>query len=926
MTGPDISNETAVTSPAETAGRASTPLPVWKSPAVWNRIAVGFAALCVIKLIMLTGLRKELFQIHYRVGGEAPDALNAIVFYLFAALAGLNLWKLSAQCLRGGVRVVRAANICVLLAGLLFILLSWHEGPNNYLHAVMAEILRWRNLGWYLYLYSCFQMPFLAGWILAYGFLYYGFWRKKREYLVLRVTAIFATAYIAICMRGLMDYRNELTVVDCLGIACLVLNGRGRLNPFWMGLPLLSAASLFILFHPFQAGLGLIGMNPEFAVLFWGYVILLGGLAFIARKRGFLNGWWQIVPFAFATFLLINTNYPGAAGTDYPSADNYENLLCMGLMLPRYFLGEFGLMAVLFALAVGYRKLRPAGTLLWLDAVILLVITVALADLRLTQIMGVRLDWDVISLAAGETTKMMWRMSRPYLPSLALALLVVAGLYALSLWALRRLRKPVMETEPANGRSFTFAVVACVLLGAAGIELAPADKAEGQTFVRFVETTPWFKRTSMPVMDQATFLKTAADLGMTTLGAPQRTVSTHPPRDLNVVLIFQESTYNQHLSLFGSKEDTEPLLSQYKDRLELFPNFFSVFAGSMNARFATFTGLYPLGDYHAFTAERVPVKSIFETLHGHGYSCSLFYSSFFDYTDFRDFLRNRGIDGLYDADTMPGARKTKPVSWGLQEEETLDSMREQIKTYAAQKQKFFLTYVPAAPHNPFDGTPRRFQKYKMGIAGDLTPFYLNELLYMDWTIASVVDQLKESGLLDKTLVVITADHGEMLGQNGGPVGHGWLMTPELANVPLIIMDPGHPGYHVNPVIGSQVDLMPTILDTLGIPVPSGELYQGASLYSPDLGTNRTIYVNTFRQYGIIEGARFINGDRESEKGGGSDSREAFNITNQGSHTEFVPETSTPPPTAAISSFDQFQKNLLHNYSIYRGRFAPAAAQ
>jgi hypothetical protein len=52
-------------------------------------------------------------------------------------------------------------------------------------------------------------------------------------------------------------------------------------------------------------------------------------------------------------------------------------------------------------------------------------------------------------------------------------------------------------------------------------------------------------------------------------------------------------------------------------------------------------------------------------------------------------------------------------------------MREQIKTHAAQKQKFFLTYVPAAPHNPFDGTPRRFQKYKMGIAGDLTPFYLN---------------------------------------------------------------------------------------------------------------------------------------------------------------------------------------------------------
>ncbi|HEY2082783.1 MAG TPA: LTA synthase family protein, partial [Verrucomicrobiae bacterium] len=845
------------------AGRTESRLARWASPAIWNRIAVGFAALCAVKLIMLVSLRKDLFQIHYRVGGEPPTGLNPIVFYLFAALAGLNLWKLSTRCMRGGARVVRAANACVLIAGALFIFFSFHEGPNNYLHAVMSGILGWRALGSYVEMNSCFRMPYLAAWLLGYAFIYYGFWRKGREHLMLRVTAVFAAAYIAICMRDFMDYRNELAVVDCLGIACLVSNGSGRVNPFWISLPILGAASFFVLFQPFQPGLGLIGMNPEFAVLLWGTIIVVAGISLIAWKRGFLNGWWPMAPFALATFLLVNTNYPGNG--IYPSADNYENLLCMGFMLPRYFLGEFGIMAALLVLAAIYRKFRPAGTLLWLDAIILLLLLIALADLRLTQIMQVRFDWDVLSLAAGETSKMMWRMSRPYLPSLALGLAVMAALYAVTLWALRGVRSKQSAAGPAGLRgSLAFAVVACVLLGVAGIALAPGDKAEGQTVVRFVETTPWFKRSSLSVMNRETFLKTAAGLGMTTLGAPVRSVSTHSPRDLNVVLIFQESTYNQHLSLFGSSENTEPLLSQYKDRMELFPNFFSVFAGSMNARFATFTGLYPVGDYHAFTEQRVPVKSIFEALHDHGYSCSMFYSSFFDYTDFRDFLRNRDLDGSYDADTMPATHKTKPVSWGLREEDTLDAMRDRIKTYAVSKQKFFMTYVPAAPHNPFDGTPRQFQQKKMGKAGDLSPFYFNELLYMDWTISSIVDQLKESGLLDKTLIVITADHGEMLGENGGPVGHGWLMTPELANVPLIIMDPDHPGYRVNHTIGSQVDLMPTVLDTLGIPLPPGQLYQGTSLYSPDLGTNRTIYVNTFRQYGIIEGAQFIRGDRESE--------------------------------------------------------------
>ncbi len=77
------------------------------------------------------------------------------------------------------------------------------------------------------------------------------------------------------------------------------------------------------------------------------------------------------------------------------------------------------------------------------------------------------------------------------------------------------------------------------------------------------------------------------------------------------------------------------------------------------------------------------------------------------------------------------------------------------------------------------------------------------------------------------------------------------------------MDPGNPGYHVNDTIGSQVDLLPTILDLLGLPTPENQLYQGASLYSSTAQTDRTIYLNSFQQYGIIEGHRYLCGDRET---------------------------------------------------------------
>lgn len=413
-------------------------------------------------------------------------------------------------------------------------------------------------------------------------------------------------------------------------------------------------------------------------------------------------------------------------------------------------------------------------------------------------------------------------------------------------------------------------------------------------------------------MNPEQFHQTAAELK---IGAPMRApYLSGPQHDLNVVLVFMESTYNKHLSLFGSSEETQPLLSKYRDRMELYPNFFSTFASSIHARFATFCSLYPTRDFNAFTLQRVPVKSIFEVLHENGYETSLFYSSFLDYTGFREFLANRQIDHLYDADTMPGERHTERVSWGLREEETLGAMREQIKQSATGGKKFFLTYVPAAPHYPYEKVSERFHKYKPVEVGDYTPQYLNELLYMDWVLASLLDQLKESGVLDRTLVVITDDHGEMLGEKGKPIGHGWLLTPELVNAPLIIMDPTRAGPRVNPVVGCQVDLLPTMLERLGIKPPDGELYQGFSLDSTP--EDRVMYLNSYQQYALLEGNRLCFGDREREAHDGLMGGTSYIIENEGARTRFIPVAGGLRGFNGISKFDSFQEALLKNYSFY----------
>jgi phosphoglycerol transferase MdoB-like AlkP superfamily enzyme len=468
-------------------------------------------------------------------------------------------------------------------------------------------------------------------------------------------------------------------------------------------------------------------------------------------------------------------------------------------------------------------------------------------------------------------------------------------------------------TRGVNERGFVYAATAFLLLGLIGLVTANADKAEGQSGLRLVGTNPIWRRAMTRTMKAEEFAQTARSLGLGDLN-PGAAAPISSRSDLNVVLVFMESTYNKHLSLFGGSEETQPLLSKYRDRMELYPNFFSSFASSIHARFATFTSLYPVRDYNAFTLERVPVKSIFEVLHENGYACSLFYSSFLDYTGFRNFLEGRGLVAVYDADTMPGERKTERVAWGLREEETLEAIQKQIKTYASGNQRFFLTYVPAAPHYPYQKVPERFHKFKPGAMGDYSPLYYNELLYMDWVLASIIGQLEDSDLLDKTVVIITNDHGEMLGEHGGPIGHGFQLSPELVNTPLIIMDPRMKGFRINQTIGSQVDLLPTLLDMLGIPIPNDELYEGRSLARAGESKDRLTYLNSMQDFGVIAGNQLMLGDRERDRGAVT---KAYTIGNSGSKTTFSEDGATFNRNVSIERFDEFQSNLLRNYSLYQ---------
>jgi len=114
----------------------------------------------------------------------------------------------------------------------------------------------------------------------------------------------------------------------------------------------------------------------------------------------------------------------------------------------------------------------------------------------------------------------------------------------------------------------------------------------------------------------------------------------------------------------------------------------------------------------------------------------------------------------------------------------------------------------------------------------LRALYDREVAVVDAAIGQLMDALRARGLYDDTLVVVTADHGEEFHEHGG-FEHGRTLYRELLAVPLIIRFPGArlAGRRIARLVG-QIDVLPTLVARLGMPVPAG--VQGRAL-TPVLG-------------------------------------------------------------------------------------------
>ena len=120
------------------------------------------------------------------------------------------------------------------------------------------------------------------------------------------------------------------------------------------------------------------------------------------------------------------------------------------------------------------------------------------------------------------------------------------------------------------------------------------------------------------------------------------------------------------------------------------------------------------------------------------------------------------------------------------------------------------------PHAPYQAPA----EYRSGRAP-----YDAEIAYTDAMLGRLLDRLRAAGALNRTVIVITADHGESLGDHGETT-HGLFAYDATLSVPLVISGPGVGRAVVDGTVG-HADILPTVCDLLGVTPPPA--LDGASL-------------------------------------------------------------------------------------------------
>jgi len=351
---------------------------------------------------------------------------------------------------------------------------------------------------------------------------------------------------------------------------------------------------------------------------------------------------------------------------------------------------------------------------------------------------------------------------------------------------------------------------------------------------------------------------------------PEGTPASPPAGAPNVVLVTIDATRADHLSCYGYERPTSPSLDALASEGVLFEWVFSQAPYTKPSVASLLTGRLP-SDHRATRESSMvePESTILpEILRRHGYATAAFTTNawltpefgFGQGVDhFHTIMRERII--RFPLAFMALRRANRLVDRGAYVYSVLKRrlvgkvptatrdarLSEAVLAWldAPPERPFFLYVHFMSPHHPYDAPPplgdmfvrpgerRRIFSYprksgKLAGTGEALPAeeyeelvarYDGGIRFADEMLGRLVAKLRERRLLDETVLVVTADHGEEFYDHRN-WGHGHSLYNELLHVPLVVRyPPVTPAGRRVRDRAMVVDVLPTLLDLAGVPAP-----------------------------------------------------------------------------------------------------------
>lgn len=260
--------------------------------------------------------------------------------------------------------------------------------------------------------------------------------------------------------------------------------------------------------------------------------------------------------------------------------------------------------------------------------------------------------------------------------------------------------------------------------------------------------------------------------------------------DYNIILIIIDALRPDHMGCYGYARDTTPFLNSFSEDAFIFER---AYAQASHTR--TSLPSFAFSRYQPFAGEkwRYQGRTMAELLKEHGYvTLSVIFYRLGDV-----FLRG------YDRFSVP---ESNPKIWD-ESDPFIPLALNHIDE--AGGNKFFLWLHLPYPHHPYT-THNNIQKF----GNKDIDRYDNEISYTDTLVRNFYEELGKKRLLDKTIMIVTADHGEEFFDHGGQY-HNSTVYNEQVRVPLLLKIPGMQGRRIYENV-QLIDLSATLLSLAGV--------------------------------------------------------------------------------------------------------------